>query len=65
MINIQELYNSYSHRNIRISEIRSAMEHPCAFYMGIFHFFHVIVKMVQMVGVKTCYTAMCCNPVSA
>ena len=46
-------------RNLRISRIRSAVEHPYAFFKGMFHFFHVMVTTVQRVRVKTYFTAMC------
>ena len=40
-------------RNIRISKIRSAVEHPHAFFKGMFHFGHVMVTTVQRVRLKT------------
>ena len=52
-------------RNIRISKIRSAVEHPYAFFKCMFHFFHVMVTTVQRVRVKTYFTAMCYNLVRA
>ncbi len=48
-------------RNLRISRIRSAVEHPYAFFKGMFHFFHVMVTTVQRVRVKTYLTAICYN----
>ena len=48
-------------RNLRISRIRSAVEHPYAFFKGMFHFFHVMVTTVQRVRVKTYFTAICYN----
>jgi IS5 family transposase len=41
------------------------VEHPCAFFKGLFHFFHVMVTMVQRVRVKTYFTAVCYNLVRA
>ena len=38
-------------RNIRISKIRSAVEHPYAFFKGMFRFGHVMVTTVQRVRV--------------
>ena len=52
-------------RNIRISKIRSAVEHPYAFLKGMFHFGHVMVTTVQRVRVKTYLTAICYNLVRA
>jgi len=52
-------------RNLRISRIRSAVEHPYAFFKNMFHFFHVMVTTVQRVRVKTYFTAMCYNLVGA
>ena len=49
------------HRNIRLSRIRSAMEHPYAFFKGTFHFFHVMVTTVKRMRVKTYFTAVCYN----
>ena len=48
-------------RNLRISRVRSMVEHPYAFFKGMFHFFHVMVKTVQRVRVKTYFTAICYN----
>ena len=48
-------------RNIRISRIRSLVEHPYAVMKGIFHFTHVMVTTVQRVRVKTYLTAICYN----
>ena len=52
-------------RNLRISRIRSVVEHPHAFSKGMFHFGHVMVTTVQRVRVKTYFTAMCYNPMRA
>ncbi|MCL4314232.1 MAG: transposase [Candidatus Thermoplasmatota archaeon] len=52
-------------RNLRISRIRSMVEHPYAFFKGMFHFFHVMVTTVQRVRVKTYFTAICNNLLSA
>ena len=52
-------------RNLRISRIRSAVEHPYAFMKSVFHFFHVMVTTVQRVRVKTYFTAMCYNLIRA
>ena len=52
-------------RNLRISRIRSAVEHPYAFFKGMFHFAHVMVTTVQRVRVKAYFTAMCYNLVRA
>ena len=52
-------------RNLRISRIRSAVEHPYAFFKSMFHFAHVMVTTVQRVRVKTYFTAMCYNLVRA
>ena len=52
-------------RNLRISRVRSMVEHPYAFFKGMFHFFHVMVTTVQRVRVKTYFTAMCYNLVRA
>ncbi|MDS0257005.1 IS5 family transposase [Thermoplasmatales archaeon AK] len=48
-------------RNLRISRVRSIVEHPYAFFKGMFHFFHVMVTTVQRVRVKTYFTAICFN----
>ncbi len=48
-------------RDIRISRIRSMVEHPCAFMNRMFHFAHVMVTTVQRVRVKTYFTAICYN----
>jgi IS5 family transposase len=48
-------------RTLRISRIRSAVEHPYAFFKSMFHFFHVMVTTVQRVIVKTYFTAICYN----
>ena len=48
-------------RNIRISCIRSMVEHPYAFMKRMFHFAHVMVTTVQRVRVKTYFTAICYN----
>jgi IS5 family transposase len=52
-------------RNIRISKIRSVVEHPYAFFKRIFQFGHVLVTTVQRVRVKTYFTAICYNLVRA
>jgi len=52
-------------RNLRRSRIRSAVKHPYAFFKNMFYFFHVMVKTVQRVRVKTYFTAMCYNLVRA
>ena len=48
-------------RNLRISRVRSMVEHLYAFFKGMFHFFHVMVTTVQRVRVKTYFTAICYN----
>jgi len=48
-------------RNLRISRIRSMVEHPYAFFKRMFRFGHVMVTTVQRVRVKTYFTAMCYN----
>ncbi len=45
--------------------IRSAVEHPYAFFKGIFHFGNVMVTTVQRVRVKTYFTAVCYDLVGA
>jgi IS5 family transposase len=52
-------------RNLRISRIRSMVEHPYAFFKGMFHLFHVKVTTVQRVRVKTYFTAVCYSLVRA
>ena len=52
-------------RNLRISKIRTAVEHPYAFFREMFHFDRVMVTTVQRVRVKTYFTAMCYNLVIA
>ena len=52
-------------RNLRISRIQSMVEHPYAFFKGMFHFFHVMVTTAQRVRVKTYFTVMCYNLVRA
>ena len=52
-------------RNIRISRIRSMVEHPFAFFKRMFRFDHVMVTTVQRVRVKTYFTAICYNLVRA
>jgi len=37
------------------------VEHPYAFFKGMFHFGHVMVTTVQRVRVKTCLIAICYN----
>jgi IS5 family transposase len=49
------------HRNLRISRIRSLVEHPYAFMKRMFGFAHTMVTTVQRVRVKTYFTAMCYN----
>ena len=41
------------------------VEHPYAFFKGMFHFAHVMVTTVRRVRVKTNFTAMCYNLVRA
>ena len=48
-------------RNLRISRIRSIVEHPYAFFKRMFRFGHVMVTTVQRVRVKTYFTAICYN----
>ena len=48
-------------RNLRISRIRSLVEHPYAFMKRMFRFAHTMVTTVQRVRVKTYFTAMCYN----
>lgn len=48
-------------RNLRISRIRSLVEHPYAFMKRMFGFAHTMVTTVQRVRVKTYFTAMCYN----
>jgi IS5 family transposase len=48
-------------RNLRISRIRSMVEHPYAFFKRMFRFGHVMVTTVQRVRVKTYFTAICYN----
>ena len=52
-------------RNIRISRIRSMVEHPYPFFKRMFRFGHVMVTTVQRVRVKTYFTAICYNLVRA
>ena len=52
-------------RNLRISCTRSIVEHPYAFFKGMFHFVHVMVTTVQRARVKTYFTAICYNLVRA
>ena len=52
-------------QDVRISKIRSAVEHPYAFFKRMFRFDHVMVTTVQRVRVKTYFTAMCYNLVRA
>ena len=47
--------------NLRISRIRSIVEHPYAFFKRMFHFGHVMVTTLQRVRVKTYLTAICYN----
>jgi IS5 family transposase len=46
-------------QDVRISKIRSAVEHPYAFFKRMFRFDHVMVTTVQRVRVKTYLTAIC------
>jgi IS5 family transposase len=48
-------------RNLRISRIRSMVEHPYAFFKRMFHYSHVMVTTVQRIGVKTYFTTICYN----
>ena len=48
-------------RNLRISRIRSLVEHPYAFMMRMFGFSRTMVTTVERVRVKTYFTAMCYN----
>ena len=48
-------------RNLRISQIRSMVEHPYAFFKRVFHFDRVMVTTVKRVRVKTYFTAICYN----
>ena len=41
------------------------MEHPYTFMKSVFHSFHVMVTTVQRVRVKTYFTAICNNLLSA
>ena len=52
-------------RNIRISRIRSMVEHPYAFFKRMCRFGHVMVTTVQRVRLKTYFTAMCYNLIRA
>ena len=52
-------------RNLCISRTRSMVEHPNAFFKGMFHFGHVMVTTVQRARVKTYFTAICYNLVRA
>jgi IS5 family transposase len=45
-------------RNLKISRIRSMVEHPYTFFKGMFHFFQVM-STVKRVRAKTYFTAMC------
>lgn len=46
-------------RNLRISRIRSMVEHPYALFKGIFHFAYVMVTTVQRAIVNVYFTAEC------
>ncbi len=46
-------------RNLRISRIRSMVEHPYAFMKRMFGFAYTMVTTVQRVRVKTYFTAIC------
>ena len=48
-------------RNLRISRIRSIVEHPYAFKKRMFGFSHTMVTTVQIVRVKKYFTAICYN----
>ena len=48
-------------RNLRISRIRSMVEHPYAFMKRMFGFAHTMATTVQRVRVKTYFTAICYN----
>ena len=48
-------------RNLRISRIRSMVEHPYAFMKRMFVFAHTFATAVQRVRVKTYFTAICYN----
>ena len=48
-------------RNLRISRIRSMVEHPYAFMKRMFRFAHTMVTTVQRVRVKTYFTAVSYN----
>jgi len=48
-------------RNLRISRIRSLVEHPYAFMKKMFGFAHTMVTTVCRVRVKTYFTAICYN----
>jgi len=48
-------------RNLRISRIRSLVEHPYAFMKRMFGFSRTMVTTVERVRVKTYFTAMCYN----
>ena len=52
-------------RNLRISRIRSLVEHPYTFIKRMFRFAHTMVTTVQRVRVKTYFTAMCYNLIRA
>ncbi len=51
--------------NLRISKIRSAVEHHYAFFKSMFHFVHVMVTTVQRIRVRTFFKAICYNLVRA
>ena len=48
-------------RNLRISRIRSMVEHPYAFMKRMFGFEHLMVTTAQRIRVKTYFTTMCYN----
>ncbi len=48
-------------RNLRISRIRSLVEHPYAFMKRMFRFAHTMATTVQRLRVKTYFTATCYN----
>ena len=56
-----KLHKKSIRRNLRISRIRSLVEHPCAFTKRMSHYAYVMVTTVQRVRVKAYSTVMCCN----
>ncbi|MFG1554942.1 MAG: hypothetical protein AAE985_00550 [Thermoplasmataceae archaeon] len=55
------LINKSLCQNLTITKIRLEVEHPCAFFNGMFHFDYVMTTTVQRVRVKTCLIAICYN----